>query len=207
MLITELKSREAIEALTTGKVFLIHCHGCKEVSFPEKEAKELQKELTAEGNVTGIFTTDYICNPENLKLRLEKRKEEIDAAEAVLVFSCGVGVQTVAEMLGDKKVYACCDTFPLPGFQGVTPLEYDCKQCGECYLNITGGICPITACSKSLINGQCGGAKNGKCEVDGDMECGWERIYRRLAQLGRLDVMKCPVQVRNYATDDEVSKG
>ncbi len=99
-----------------------------------------------------------------------------------------------------------CDTYPLPGFQGVTPLEYDCDQCGECYLNITGGICPITACSKSLVNGPCGGTKNGKCEVDGDMECGWERIYRRLAQLGRQDALKCPVQVRNYATDDEVSK-
>lgn len=124
----------------------------------------------------------------------------------VLVFSCGVGVQTIAEYLGNKPVYAACDTYPLPGFQGVTPLEYDCKQCGECYLNITGGICPITACSKSLVNGQCGGSKNGKCEVDSNMECGWERIYRRLAQLGRLDVLKCPTQVRNFATDDEVAK-
>ena len=206
MLITELKAKETILSLESGKVFIINCHGCKEVHFPEEAAKELQKELAAEGNVTGIFTTDYICNPENLKLRLEKRQAEIDAADMVLVFSCGVGVQTVAEFLGDKKVYAACDTFPLPGFQGVTPLEYDCKQCGECYLNITGGICPITACSKSLVNGQCGGAKNGKCEVDSNMECGWERIQRRLAQLGRLDALKCPIQVRNYATDSEVSK-
>ena len=71
---------------------------------------------------------------------------------------------------------------------------------------LTGGICPLTACSKSLVNGQCGGAKNGKCEVDPNMECGWERIYRKLEKLGRLDAMKCPVQLRNYATDDEVSK-
>ena len=206
MLITELKAKETIKSLVSGKVFIINCHGCKEVHFPEAEAKELQKELAAEGNVTGIFTTDYVCNVENLKLRLEKHQAEIDAADMVLVFSCGVGVQTVAEYLGDKKVYAGCDTFPLPGFQGVTPLEYDCKQCGECYLNITGGICPITACSKSLVNGQCGGSKDGKCEVDPGMECGWERIYRRLAQLGRLDALKCPIQVRNYATDDEVTK-
>ena len=122
----------------------------------------------------------------------------------VLVFSCGVGVQTVAELLGDKKVYAACDTYALPGFQGVTPLEYDCKQCGECYLNLTGGICPITACSKSLLNGQCGGAKNGKCEVDPNMDCGWERIQKRLEKIGRLDALKCPIQLRNYATDDEV---
>ena len=179
---------------------LLYIHG------PEKEAVEFEKELAETGNVTGIMTKDYICNPENMKLRLEKHMGEIKDADVVLVCSCGVGVQTVSEYLEDKKVCAACDTYPLPGFQGVTPLEYDCKQCGECYLNLTGGICPITACSKSLVNGQCGGSKNGKCEVDSNMECGWERIYRRLAQIGRLDVLKCPVQVRNYATDDEVSK-
>ena len=204
MLITKLKAKEAIDALVTGKVFIINCHGCKEVSFPEAEAKALQKELAETGKVTGILTTDYICNPENLKLRLDMHKAEIDAADLVLVFSCGVGVQTVADHLEPKKVFAGCDTIPLPGFQGVTPLEYKCDQCGECYLNITGGICPLTACSKSLVNGQCGGAKDGKCEVDPDMECGWERIYRRLKQLGRLDLLKCPVQIRNYATDKEV---
>ena len=208
MLITELKAKETIQSLVKGKVFIINCHGCREIRFPEKEADELQAEMVATGNVTGILTTDYICNLENLKLRLgvEKYKKAIDEADMVLVFSCGVGVQTIAEFLGDKKVYAACDTYALPGFQGVTPLEHDCKQCGECYLNITGGICPITACSKSLVNGQCGGAKNGKCEVDPTMDCGWERIQRRLTQVGRLDVLKCPIQVRNYATDDEVSK-
>ena len=204
MLITELKAKETIESLASGKVFIINCHGCREIRFPEKEADELQKELAEAGKVTGIITTDYICNPENLKLRLEKHAAAIEAADAVLVFSCGVGVQTVSDYLEDKKVFACCDTYALPGFQGVTPLQYDCKQCGECYLNITGGICPITACSKSLLNGQCGGAKKGKCEVDPNMECGWERIYQKLKAIGRLDAMKCPVQIRNYATDDLV---
>ena len=200
MLITELKSKEAITELLAGKVFIINCHGCKEIHFPEKEAEELQKELRG---VTGIFTTDYICNPDHLKLRLEKFIAQIEEADMILVFSCGVGVQTVAQLFEDKKVCAGCDTYALPGFQGVTPLEYDCKRCGQCYLNITGGICPLTACSKALVNGQCGGCKDGKCEVDPGMECGWERIIRRLTQVGRLDVLKCPVQVRNYATDAE----
>ena len=204
MLITKLKAKEDIEALVTGKAFIVNCHGCKEVCFPEKEAEALQKELCASGKVTGILTTDYICNPENMKLRLEKHRKEIDAADMVLVFSCGVGVQSVAEYFEDKKVCAGCDTIALPGFQGVTPLEYKCDQCGECFLNITGGICPLTACSKSLVNGQCGGAKDGKCEVDPEMECGWERIYQRLKKLGRLDLLKVPVQLRNYATDKEV---
>ena len=204
MLITELKAKETILSLITGKVFIINCHGCKEIRFPEKEAEELQKELADAGKVTGIITTDYICNPENMKLRLSKHAASIEAADVVLVFSCGVGVQTVSEYLDGKKVCAACDTYALPGYQGVTPLEHDCKQCGECFLNLTGGICPLTACSKSLVNGQCGGAKDGKCEVDPSMECGWERIQKRLAQIGRLDALKCPVQVRNYATDDEV---
>ncbi|MDO4633789.1 MAG: methylenetetrahydrofolate reductase C-terminal domain-containing protein [Eubacteriales bacterium] len=206
MLITELKSKETITSLASGKTFLIICHGCKEVSFPEKEAADLAKELGAEGKLTGSITTDYICNPENMKLRLEKHSSEIEAADTVLVCSCGVGVQTIAEYLDKKKVYACCDTYSLPGGQGVTPLEYDCDQCGECYLNLTGGICPITACSKSLVNGQCGGSKNGKCEVDPDMECGWERIYRRLEMVGRLDALKCPTQIRNFATDADIKK-
>ena len=206
MLITELKAKDTILSLVTGKVFVLNCHGCREVYFPEKEANELQREMVEGGNVTGILTTDYICNPENLELRLKKVADQIEAADTILVFSCGVGVQTLAAKFPGKRVCAACDTYALPGFQGVTPLEHDCRQCGECYLNLTGGICPITACSKSLLNGQCGGAKKGKCEVDPDMECGWERIQRRLAQVGRLDVLKCPVQLRNYATDADVKK-
>ena len=172
MLITELKAKETILSLATGKVFIINCHGCKEVHFPVKEAEEVQAELKAAGKVTGIYTTDYICNPENMKLRLRSRLAEIAEADAVLVLSCGVGVQTVASYLEDQRVYAACDTLPLPGFQGVTPLEYDCGQCGQCFLNLTGGICPITACSKSL------------------------------EQQGRLDLLRCPTQLHDFNTDE-----
>ena len=203
MLITELKSTETLAGLLHGKVFVLNCHGCREIRFPEHEADAFQAELSAAGVVTGIFTTEYICNDENLAVILKPHAAAIEAADTIAVFSCGVGVQTVAAMYPGKRVVACCDTYALPGFQGVTPLEHDCKQCGECFLNLTGGICPLTACSKSLVNGQCGGAKNGKCEVDPNMECGWERIYQKLKKIGRLDALKCPVQIRNYATDDQ----
>lgn len=206
MLITKLKSGEDLQSLLPEKVFVLQCRGCGEVSFPEQEADELTRALLAAGRVTGVLTTDYICNPENLALRLERRRAMIDEADGVLVLSCGVGVQTVSALLDGKSVYAGCDTVRLPGFQGVTPLEVDCGQCGQCYLNLTGGICPITACSKSLVNGQCGGARNGRCEVDPDMECGWERIYRRLEALGRLDALKCPTQVRDFAVDADTSR-
>ena len=204
MLITELKNKDMIKSLVKGKVFVLVCHGCKEIYFPEHEADELIKELTDEGIVTGTFITDYICNADNLKVRIAKYAAAIEAADTILVLSCGVGVQTVAAMYENKRVCAGCDTIALPGYQGVTPLEHDCKQCGECFLNLTGGICPLTACSKGLVNGQCGGAKDGKCEVDPNMECGWERIQRKLEKVGRLDALKCPIQLRNYATDSEV---
>jgi len=202
MLMTKLKSKEDLASLTRGKVFIINCHGCKEIGFPEEEAKLFQQELAAQGKVVGVLTTDYICNPENMKLRLRSHLAEIAEADAVLVFSCGVGVQTVSAYLEDQKVYAACDTIALPGFQGVTPLNYDCGQCGECFLNLTGGICPITACSKSLVNGPCGGTKDGKCEVDPTMECGWERIIQRLKAQGRLDVLHCKTMMHDFNTDE-----
>ncbi|MBF7096798.1 methylenetetrahydrofolate reductase C-terminal domain-containing protein [Alkalibacter mobilis] len=198
MLITQLKSKETIESLAKGKTFIVNCHGCKEVYFAEHEAEELQKELSETNDITQIVTTDYICHPDNLALQLKKHMDKIKDADTVIVFSCGVGIQTVAKYLDDKRVYSGCDTFPLPGFQGVTPLQVDCAQCGECYLNYTGGICPITSCSKSLVNGQCGGAKDGMCEVDKEMECGWERIYRKLEKLNKLDTLKYEPKVRNY---------
>ena len=198
MLITRLKSEETITSLCSGKVFIVNCHGCKEVGFPEEEANALQKKLADAGKVVGTLTTDYVCNPTELALRLRGPMAKIAEADAVLVFSCGVGVQTISETLEDKPVYACCDTVELPGFQGVTPLEYDCGQCGECFLNLTGGICPITACSKSLVNGPCGGQKNGKCEVNPENDCAWIQIYKRLEQLGQLDKLSMTRPDKGY---------
>ena len=202
MLITRLKAEETITSLCSGKVFIINCHGCKEVGFPEKEAEALQKKLAETCTVLGTLTTDYVCNPDELALRLRGVAAKIAEADAVLVFSCGVGVQTISEVLSDQPVYACCDTIELPGYQGVTPLEHDCDQCGQCFLNLTGGICPITACSKSLVNGPCGGTKNGKCEVNPAMDCGWERIIQRLKAQGRLDILRCPTQLHDFNTDE-----
>ena len=45
-----------------------------------------------------------------------------------------------------------------------------------------------------------GGAKDGKCEVDGNKDCAWEKIYRRLEKQGRLEeFLNQPVQLRDYS--------
>ena len=206
MLLTKMKRSEELLPHLKGKVFVITCHGCKEINVKEaeEEAEAFFENATHSSRMLGLMRLDYICNPSYLKDRMGQYADKLQEADTIVVFSCGVGVQTMAEAFPDKRVCAGCDSYALPGFQGVTPLEHDCHQCGQCYLNLTGGICPITACSKGLVNGQCGGAKNGMCEVDPNMECGWERIIRKLTQLGRLDVLKAPVQLRDYAVDPDL---
>ena len=198
MLIAQLKPKEYILSLTEGKTAVLNCFGCREVYFPEKEASEIQNELLKNGSVLQIIDSDYICSPENLQLCLSRHADAAADSDTIIVFSCGAGVQTAAEYLNEKKVFAACDTFSLPGSAGVAPSEYDCMQCGECLLNFTGGICPISSCAKSLTNGQCGGSKNGKCETDKNMAGGWEMIYRKLEKTGRLDILKQPPKTRSF---------
>jgi len=60
------------------------------------------------------------------------------------------------------------------------------------------GICPLTACTKSLLNGPCGGASKGKCELDRGKDCGWELIYERLKRLNQLDRLKKFIEPKDY---------
>lgn len=107
-----------------------------------------------------------------------------------------VPVATIAEV----PVYAASNSLNYTGYHGMALTKKACDACAQCYLNITGGICPIVDCSKSLLNGQCGGAKNGKCEVSPDKDCAWEKIQQRLAAQGRLGELTAqPVQMRDYS--------
>jgi electron transport complex protein RnfC len=197
MLITKLKNKEELLASLEKKPFIIKCFGCREVYFPEDEIEELLKEN--ESKIIGVANLDYLCREEFSKSYVERYQEEIKNSGAVIVFSCGVGVQVMAKLCPEKEVLAGCDTYYLDGFQGLSVQNANCEQCGECYLNYTGGICPLTACSKALLNGPCGGAKNGKCEVNTEMDCGWELIYKRLKALKLENVIKeSKVLVRNY---------
>ena len=187
-----------------NNIFVIACNKCfKEFETTyEPDCEAFEKIVADHGKtVTGSVKVDFLCN----KTQTVKKFDDMipEGTESIFVVSCGLGIQTVAE-IADVPVYAACNSLNYTGHHGMALTKKACDACAQCYLNMTGGICPIVDCSKSLVNGQCGGAKNGKCEVDPNMECGWERIYQRLKATGRLDVLKCPVQIRNYATDDEV---
>ena len=200
MLITQLKKKEEILPFLKAKTLLVACFGCKEVYFPEKEYKNIKEELkTLYPGLSGEIILDYLCNEDYTGKRLELYRQELEKAETIVVFACGVGVQTLAGLLASKTVLAGCDTYYLPGFSGFTPSSYDCEQCGECRLSSTAGICPVTACSKGLLNGPCGGAKNGKCEVSKIKECGWENIMNKITTTGKVaGKLKESVSIRDY---------
>jgi hypothetical protein len=98
----------------------------------------------------------------------------------------------------DRPCHPALDTLSSAGFQGLWPSSERCGQCGECVLSQTGGICPITTCAKSMLNGPCGGSHKKTCEVEPDRPCGWYLIYERLKDQGRLDNLKKLPHIRSY---------
>ena len=198
----KLKEYDELAALLADKnnLFVLSCNKCfKEFeTIDEPDCDTFMRIAEVEGKtVTGTASFDFLCN----KTQTDRKLLDLipEGTEHVVVISCGLGVQTVAE-LAELPVYAACNSLNYTGHHGMALTKKACDACAQCYLNMTGGICPIVDCSKSLINGQCGGAKNGKCEVSPDKDCAWEKIQQRLAAQGRLAEMTSqPVQIRDYS--------
>ena len=198
----KLKKTDELESLLADKdnLFVIACNKCfKEFeTVDEPDCGEFEKLAAGLGKtITGSAEVDFLCNKHHTEQKLPDMIPE--GTENVIVISCGLGIQTVADLAG-KPVYAASNSLNYTGHHGMALTKKSCDACAQCYLNITGGICPIVDCSKSLVNGQCGGAKDGKCEVDGNKDCAWEKIYRRLEKQGRLEeFLNQPIQIRDYS--------
>ena len=196
----KLKSPEELAPFLDGadNIFVLACNKCfKEFeSVEETDCDEFIKILEDQGKtVTGSMKTDFLCN----RTQTEKALDIPEGTENVFVVSCGLGVQTIADSV-KVPVFAAANSLNYRGHHGMALTEKACDACAQCYLNITGGICPVVDCAKSLLNGQCGGAKDGKCEVDPTRDCAWEKIEKRLAKQGRLqEFLDQPVQVRDYS--------
>ncbi len=182
---------EVLEMLSSCKrVLVLACGGCVTVCLTggEKQADELasQLRLAARGKALGL-TVDVDCITRQCdKEFLANLKADPASYDAVLSIACGVGVGYMSEQFPQARILPGLNTT----FYGANTApgvwtEY-CHGCGECLLAWTGGICPIARCSKSLLNGACGGTSKGKCEVSKDMDCGWYLIYKRLSETGKL---------------------
>jgi len=204
---------EILDSLADARsVFIVGCTGCPigcDVGG-QKWIDEMVAALSGAGKtVTGSALLELLCNKALVGIKLGRMVEDVLAAEAVLVGSCGVGVQAVGNMVARRAVPAM-NTVCLGDYQGLWPSEERCAECGECLLAFTGGLCPITLCAKSLVNGQCGGTgDDGSCEVSRDHPCGWQLIYERCKELGRLDDLRRMSEPRDYrkrAIPDSIRK-
>ena len=187
-----LKAEQELKAALAevDNLFVIACNKCYK-EFATNNEPELDAFLTIAKEmgktVTGTAKADFLCNKTKAQQKLAEMIPE--GTKNIVVLSCGLGIQTVADVSG-LPTFAGTDSLNYTGHHGMALTKKACDACAQCYLNITGGICPIVDCSKSLINGQCGGCKDGKCEVSPDKDCAWEKIQQRLAAQGRVEELK-----------------
>ncbi len=206
MIVAEQKSLEEIKTLIgdAQKVLVVGCGTCVTVCFAggAREAaivaSSLRMSSKLHGNAKAVteVTVQRQCEWEYL----DQIAGQIGEVDVVLSLGCGIGVQAIAEHFPNAWVVPGLNTsfLGLPTEQGVWAER--CAACGDCVLGITGGICPIARCSKSLLNGPCGGSEAGHCEVDPDIPCAWQLIYERLSSSGKLDVLMNLQPPKNWRT-------
>jgi len=182
--------------------FLIGCSECASLcgTGGEPELEELKEALKAEGKtVTGVFRAKTGCQVLGTKVELKPFKEQLEKTDVVIVMSCGAGTQAAVEIFPDKPVYQSNDSLFLGNMTRYQMFDERCSLCGECILDKTGGICPVTACPKGLLNGPCGGTNDGNCEISPDIKCCWVRIYERLSKINRLEDMKKTLEAKDWS--------
>jgi len=192
MIIAERKPLDEIAAMAAPykRICVFGCNSCVAVCMAggQKEAEELasllrihRKKENIEGEVE-TFSVERQCEYEFVDEVLEKLK----GYDLIISVACGVGAQTVIEHEPSLRVAPGLNTTSMgyPTAQGVWAER--CLGCGDCVLHLTMGICPITRCAKSILNGPCGGSAEGKCEISKDVDCAWQLIHDRLVSFGRL---------------------
>ena len=201
MIVAEQKPIEEIKGFLEDhkNVLVLGCGTCVTVCLAggEKEVATVASVLRLAG-VGEILenTIERQCDAEFF----DDIKDQVGSCDAILSMACGVGVQMAATIFPDKPIYPALNTKFMGTNDGAGQWSENCLACGDCKLGIFGGVCPVTRCSKSLLNGPCGGSVDGKCEVDPDnIECGWQLIYDRLKTLGKLNVLTENVQPRDWA--------
>lgn len=205
MIIAKQKPLEKIREMLEGyeDILVLGCGTCVAICMAggDKEVGVLAASLRMADKMSGknrVFkehTVERQCEWEFL----DEITANLNQVDAVLSLGCGIGVQAVAERFPEIPVLPGLDTLfmGMPMEEGVWAER--CSGCGNCILDQTGGICPITRCSKGLVNGPCGGYRDGKCEVDPTRDCAWIQIYERLKKIKQLDMLYIPQPLKDHS--------
>ncbi len=212
MIVAKPKPFSEIYGMVSGysKILVAGCGTCVAVCLTggEKEAGILASQLEiackpANPEFSTIAATvERQCDREFLSLF----RESVDQVDAVVSLACGAGIQFLSDMYPHKPVFPGVDTSFIGVNEGAGIWTERCRSCNQCYLGITGGICPVTMCAKSLLNGPCGGPTNGKCETSPDRDCAWVKIIERLKSQSRLDILENLVPPRDNRLNESPAK-
>jgi ferredoxin len=193
MIVAERKPLDAIIEMLDGKkkVLAVGCGTCVTVCLAggKKEVEMLASSLRMAAGINGESlevdetSVQRQCETEYI----ETLDESIEDYDAVVSLGCGVGVQYLAERFPHTRIIPALDTKFMGGPTEAGVWEERCQGCGSCVLGTTGGVCPISRCAKQLMNGPCGGSKNGHCEIDEDIPCAWQLIWESMDKLGRIE--------------------
>ncbi len=199
------------------KIVIMGCGGCATVFHTggEPAVKEMADTLSKQGKsilaAIAVPFGEFTCYAPWSKERLRPYQREIEKCDAILMLSCGDGLQVVRELIIEgeygllKPIYPATNPIGHMG-GGPTLFKEKCEQCGECELGRFAGICPMTQCAKGLLNGPCGGSQNGKCEVDPERDCAWVLIYERLKKLGELEKLEEIMPAKDWSRMDRPRK-
>ncbi len=203
MIISELKPFDELKAALTDfdRLFLVGCAACATAckSGGEEEVFKFQEWLTGlRKEVTGSVVIDEACHIMRAARDLRHHRDAVEDASALVVLACGSGVQSISANV-EKCVVGGLNSMFLGNVRRFGQFEEMCSLCGDCILNETAGICPVTTCAKGLLNGPCGGMEDGRCEVDAEIECAWCLIYERLQQQQRPGVFAHRVAPKNWS--------
>jgi ferredoxin len=206
MIVAQRKPFDELYAMLEGheNILLAGCGGCVTVCLTggERAVAVLAAELRLKDRLAGRTRTliertiTRQCDAEYVR----ELAKEVAEADVVLSMACGVGVNYMTEVLGGPVVLPAMNTQFMGANIGQGRWSERCAGCGNCMLERTGGICPIARCSKSLLNGPCGGTKDGKCEVSSEIDCAWALIVRRMESLGRVQELTEIMPPRDWST-------
>jgi ferredoxin len=196
MIVAERKSIPELVDILQGhkRILVLGCGTCVAVCLAggEREVSIISSALRIASRVKGLdfeideLTIERQCD----NVFIQQAAEVIQKVDAVLSLGCGAGVQAIAERYADKPVYAGLNTKFLGILEERGVWAEKCAACGACILHEYGGICPVTRCAKHILNGPCGGSREGRCEVRPDRPCVWQLIYKRLKAIGQLDRLR-----------------
>jgi len=174
-----------------NEILLLGCKGCVTVCNVggSKEVGILASTLKIARKKEGLpleieeKTLERQCDPEYI----DQVKDIVDDYDAVISMACGIGPQFLSEAYGNQRFFPAVNTTSFGGALEHGVWAERCAGCGTCVIHRFDGLCPVARCSKSLLNGPCGGSAEGRCEISKDVDCIWDMIVKKKMEEGRLE--------------------